>query len=83
LNAINNDRDGSPLGKNRNSGQYEPRADRKKSTPAIMRDFFLPILEAHIPEIAAPITHPINALDDVIPCMKSVYSKSSAPMKNT
>ena len=60
----------------------DPSAERKKRIPASISDFRRPNPEAHKPEIAAPMTQPINALEDVIPCMKSVYTKSEAPMKN-
>lgn len=44
------------------------------------REFLRPSLEAKKPEIALPMIQPISALDDVMPCIASVYSKS-APMK--
>ena len=56
---------GTPFSKNKNSGRYDPSADKKKSIPAIINDFLRPRRVAMSPEIALPIMQPINALDDV------------------
>ena len=40
-----------------------------------------PIRLANRPDMALPMMQPIRALDEVKPCMKSVYSKSEAPLK--
>ena len=60
----------------------EPHAERKKHIPANIKERLRPNLLANRPERAEPMIHPISALDDVKPCMKSVYSKSVALLKN-
>ena len=53
----------------------------KKHTPAKMSDRLRPKRLAKSPDSALPAMQPMSALDDVKPCMKSVYSKSEAPLK--
>ena len=53
--------------KKRNSGWAAPSEENKNSIAARNSDFFLPIQEAKIPEIALPIMHPIKALETVAP----------------
>ena len=60
----------------------DPQAERKKQTPAKMSERLRPSLLAKRPESELPIIHPISALEEVNPCITSVYSKSPAPLKN-
>lgn len=59
--------------KNRNSGLYDPNADRKNRIPATKRDLLRPRVDAKKPDKALPRIQPINALDEVMPCIVSVY----------
>ena len=58
--------------KNRNSGSIEPRAEMKKSRPAMISDFLRPRLVARNPERAEPMIQPIRAEAEVKPCQPSV-----------
>ena len=67
LNAASRLRVGLPYSKNRNSGKYEPSADRKKKTPASTSERLRPRREAKNPDNALPMMQPINALAEVKP----------------
>jgi|GEM_PF-4699428 len=58
---------GSPRWKNKNSGNPDPIAAKKKSAAAIIRDLLRPNFKDTIPEIKPPMIHPIRALEIVAP----------------
>ena len=59
----------------------EPSADTKNSRPAIISERLRPRFDAMRPEMAEPMIQPMSADEEVKPCMKSLYTKSLAPMK--
>ena len=53
----------------------------KKHTPAKTNERLRPSLPAKTPESELPMIQPMRALEEVKPWIKSVYSKSEAPLK--
>ena len=81
LNTTSSVKVGLPCGSTIVSGYIEPHADTKNITPANISERLRPQRVASTPEMAEPMMQPMSALELVKPCQKSVYVKSSAPMK--